>query len=160
MTVLALIAAVAKNGVMGIDNCLPWHLSLDLQYFKATTLNHTVLMGRKTFASIGKLLPKRRNIVMTRDLEWQHDGCDVFHSIEEALTSCAQDEKVFVIGGEAIFKTVFPLATYLYLTEIKKDFSGDVFFPSYDKKVWQEVSRSPQEEEGVSFDFVVYKRLD
>ena len=159
MIMLALIAAVAKNGVIGRDNGLPWHLPLDLQYFKAVTLNHAILMGRKTFDSIGKPLPKRRNIVITRDLTWQHPGCEVFHSIAEALTACRLDDNVFVIGGEEIFQQVFPLATHLYLTEIKQNFSGNSFFPVYDKVGWEEISRVPQQEGGVSFDFVVYKRL-
>jgi dihydrofolate reductase len=159
MTMLALIAAVANNGVIGRDNQLPWHLPLDLQYFKAMTLNHAILMGRKTFDSIGKPLPKRRNMVITRDLTWQHEGCEVFHSIAEALADCSQDEKVFVIGGEEIFNLAFPLATHLYLTEIKQNFSGNVFFPVYDKVGWKEISRIPQQDGGVSFDFVVYKRL-
>lgn len=159
MMMLALIAAVAKNGVIGIDNRLPWHLSLDLQYFKSTTLNHTILMGRKTFDSIGKPLPKRRNGVITRDLSWQHDGCEVWHSVEEAVTGLAQDEQVFVIGGEEVFKLAFPFATHMYLTEIDHDFPGNVFFPAYEKTAWQEISRIPQQDGEVSFDFVVYKRL-
>jgi dihydrofolate reductase len=159
MTKLALIAAVANNGVIGNNNQLPWHLSQDLQYFKATTLNHTILMGRKTFDSIGKPLPKRRNIVLTRELTWQHAGCEVCHSIAEAVAMCHPQETMFVIGGEEIFKLAFPLATHLYLTEIKKDFSGDVFFPVYDKVGWEEISRFPQQEGEIRFDFVVYKRL-
>lgn len=159
MTMLALIAAVAKNGVIGIENRLPWHISLDLRYFKKTTLGHTVVMGRNTFDSMGKPLPGRRNIVITRNHNWQHSGCEVFHSVRSALASCAQDEQFFVIGGEKIFKAAFPFATHLYLTEIHQDFYGDTFFPVYDKRVWQEISRTAEVENQVSFDFVVYKRL-
>ena len=159
MTMLILIAAVADNGVIGIDNRLPWHLSTDLQYFKRTTRHHTVLMGRKTFESIGKPLVDRRNIVITRNMDWQHEGCDVFHRIDAALASCQSDGQIFVIGGEAIFKATFALATHLYLTEIHQPFAGNIFFPTYDKTAWKEVSRLPQQEGEVSFDFVVYKRL-
>lgn len=155
---LALIAAVAKNGVIGIENRLPWHLSQDLQYFKATTLHHPILMGRKTFESIGKPLPKRRNIVITRNVGWQASGCDTFHSVAAALAACSHEAQIFVIGGEEIFKAVFPFATYLYLTEIHQIFSGDAFFPDYDKAAWQEISRVSRQEDGVIFDFVVYKR--
>lgn len=158
MTAIVLIAAVAKNSVIGIENRLPWHLSTDLKYFKTTTLNHTILMGRKTFESLGRALPQRRNIVMTRDEAWQHPGCDVVHSVEEALASTLSEDKVFVIGGEAIFKAIFPHADYLYLTEIHQDFSGDTFFPVYDKTAWKEIQRTPHVEEGVNFDFVVYKK--
>lgn len=158
MTTIALIAAVAKNGVIGIDNHLPWHLSLDLKYFKQTTLNQAILMGRKTFESLGQALPQRHNIVMTRNQAWRAEGCDVVHSMEQALNLLPKDEKMFVIGGEEIFKIAFAHATDLYLTEIHQDFSGDVFFPHYEKSDWQEVSRSPQMENGIHFDFVVYQR--
>lgn len=158
MTSLALIAAVAQNGVIGIDNRLPWHLSRDLKYFKQTTLNHAILMGRKTFESLGRALPLRRNIVMTKNQAWRSDGCEVVHSIEQALNLLQKDEKMFVIGGEEIFNLAFSQATDLYLTEIHQDFAGNVFFPSYEKSNWQEVSRYPHLENEINFDFVVYKR--
>lgn len=159
MSTIALIAAVAKNGVIGIDNRLPWHLSTDLKYFKATTLDHTILMGRKTFDSLGRPLPKRRNIVMTQNKSWQQEGCEVVHSIDEVLAKTSTEEKVFVIGGEAIFAAFLPRADYLYLTEIHQDFEGDTFFPHYEKTQWQEIQRLPHVEDEVRFDFVVYKRV-
>lgn len=159
MSTIVLIAAVAKNRVIGIENRLPWHLSTDLKYFKAITLGHTILMGRKTFESLGRPLPKRRNMVMTQNKSWKHEGYEIVHAVDEVLDKTAAEEKVFVIGGEAIFTAFLPYADYLYLTEIHQDFEGDTFFPRYEKTQWREIQRFPQVEGEVNFDFVVYKRV-
>ena len=160
MTTLSLIAAMAKNRVIGRDNALPWHLPEDLKYFKATTLGKPILMGRKTFDSIGKPLPGRTSVVLTRNPDWAFDGCLVVSSVDDALAQLADREEVLVIGGAELYQQTLPRADRLYLTEIDADFEGDAWFPEFDLSQWQQISRQPHPDNGrgFGFDFVVYQR--
>ena len=160
MPTLSLIAAMAKNRVIGRNNALPWHLPEDLKYFKATTLGKPILMGRKTFDSIGKPLPGRTSVGLTRNPEWSFDGCLVVPSLDVALARLADREEVLVIGGADLYQQTLPRADRLYLTEINADFEGDAWFPDFDRSQWQQISRQPHPDNGrgFSFDFVVYQR--
>ncbi len=158
---LALIAAVAANGVIGSDNALPWRLPEDLKRFRALTLGHPVIMGRRTFESIGRPLPGRRNIVVTRNAGWHAEGCETAASLEAALAAAgtAQDE-VFVIGGAQLYAATLPRAQRLYLTEIRRPFAGDARFPDVDWTGWKETARETHRTtEGLEYDFAVYDRL-
>jgi dihydrofolate reductase len=129
--VISFIVAMDKNGVIGKDNKLPWHLPADLKFFKNTTMGHGIVMGRKTYESIGKPLPGRENIILTRDYSYKADGCTVFHSVEDIL-HYAEDKNVetFITGGEEVFKLFIPSVDKLYVTKIDHEFEGDTFFPS------------------------------
>jgi dihydrofolate reductase len=135
---LSLLVAADENNIIGKDNKLPWHLPNDLKYFKNQTWAMPILMGRKTFESIGKPLPGRKSIVITRSNEWKHAGVDTVHSIEEAIAAAQQSgvKEIFVIGGAEIFKTSFPNANRIYLTRIHHRFDGDVHFPEISTKDW------------------------
>jgi len=137
---LSLIVAVAENGVIGRDNALPWHISEDLRYFKQVTSGKTVIMGRKTYQSIGRPLPKRTNIVVTRDPGFTAEGVLIAHSLDEALAKAGDGEAV-VIGGSSLFDEALKRADRFYLTEIHRAYEGDVHFPAWDKEAWQETSR-------------------
>jgi dihydrofolate reductase len=138
---ISLIVAMANNRVIGINGQMPWHLSADLKKFRQITTGHPILMGRKTYQSIGRPLPGRRNIVISRNQNYQIDGCDVFNDIENAINSCQESEELFVIGGAAFYETMLPKADFLYLTEIKKEFVGDTYFPEINYQEWQEIER-------------------
>ncbi|WP_372637517.1 dihydrofolate reductase [Cohnella sp.] len=155
------IAAVASNGVIGANNELPWRLPADLKYFKQNTLGKPVLMGRKTFESLGRPLKERTNVILSRTLEEAPEGCDLVRTIPEALAKYGGDDELMVIGGAEIFTQMLPLADRLQLTEIGQPFEGDCFFPRFDKREWRLVSR----EEGVQDDknrlpyaFCIYER--
>jgi dihydrofolate reductase len=137
MTLSLLVAADEKN-VIGKDNKLPWHLPNDLKYFKNLTWGMPILMGRKTFDSIGKALPGRKSIVITRNKDWKHKNVEVVHSIEEAINSAKADDikEIFVIGGAEIFSSSFNKADRIYLTRIHHQFEGDVFFPELPANDW------------------------
>lgn len=155
---LSLIAAVGSNRVIGRDGALPWHLPEDLKRFKALTMGHTIVMGRKTHESIGRLLPGRHTIIVTRQRGYRVDGATVVHSIEEALDRAAGDE-VFVIGGGEIYAAALPLADRLHLTELALAPEGDARFPAFDHSHWRETSRDARRmDDGTTFDFVVYDR--
>lgn len=160
MTTLSLIAAMAKNRVIGRNNSLPWHLPEDLKYFKATTLGKPILMGRKTFESIGKPLPGRTSVVLTRNQGWSFDGCLAVPSLDAALAQLADREEILVIGGAELYQQTLARADRLYLTEIDADFEGDAWFPEFDRSLWQQISRQPHPDNGrgFGFDFVVYQR--
>ncbi|MCA0231789.1 MAG: dihydrofolate reductase [Bacteroidetes bacterium] len=157
--ITSMIVAVAQNGVIGRDNQLIWHLPNDLKQFKRLTTGHPIIMGRKTFESIGKPLPNRTSIVITRSKEWAYEGVIVVHSMEEAIAAAqaTQTEEAFVIGGAEIYRVAFPLADKLYLTEVKADFEGDAYFEPINPNEWKEISRvshSVDEKHSVPFDFV------
>lgn len=158
--VLSLIAAVAENGVIGNDNALPWHLPDDLKRFKAITMGHPVIMGRKTYESIGRPLPGRRNIVISRNPEYMADGCETATSLPAAIAACSgASDEVFVIGGAQIYAEAMPQARRLYLTEIRRAFEGNARFPAVDSTQWREVSRERfQTPEGLKYDFAIYNR--
>lgn len=156
---LTLIVAVDRNNGIGVNNTLPWRLPEDLAFFKKTTSGHAIIMGRKTFDSIGRPLPNRRNIVVTRNPGWQHAGVERAASLHEAAALAGAGE-VFVIGGAQIYREALPLAQRLIVTEIDADFECDAFFPQPDTSLWQEVSREAHHCEVNKFDFafVAYQR--
>jgi len=157
---ISLIAAVAHDNVIGANNALPWRLPEDLQHFKALTLGHPIIMGRKTFESIGRPLPGRRNIVITRNAAYAPSGCDTAVSLEAALALCVSTtDEVFIIGGAQIYGQAMPLADRLQLTEIDAAFVGDVRFPPIDPTQWRLASRvRKRAEAGFDFSFSVYER--
>ena len=160
MTV-TIIAVLGRNRVIGKGNRMPWHISDDLKRFKAVTLGHPVVMGRKTFQSIGKPLPGRDNIVITRSHALAAPGCRVVHSLAEALTAAQGAAEVFVIGGAEIYAPALPLADRLQLTEVDAAIDGDAWFPDFDRSAWREVSREPGSTAGpdrIRYDIVTYER--
>jgi dihydrofolate reductase len=158
---LTLIAALARNGVIGIDNKLPWHLPEDLQHFKALTTGQAVIMGRKTWESLPpkfRPLPGRHNIVVTRDPNYLASGATVVHSLEQAAAA-AGTATAFVIGGAELYRQALPLATRLELTEIDADFAGDAHFPEFDRAAWREVARTAgTTAAGFGYAFVSYEQ--
>jgi dihydrofolate reductase len=158
---LNLIFARARNGVIGKDNNLPWHLPEDLAHFKQTTLGQPVVMGRKTWESLPpkfRPLPGRTNIVVTRQTNWQAEGAVVAHSIEEAVQHCSADAQVWVIGGAEVYAQAMPLASRAVVTEIDADFEGDAFAPTFDAS-WQETARTTHvAANGLSYSLVTLDR--
>lgn len=140
---VSLICATSENNVIGVNNRLPWRLPADLKRFKELTLNHTVVMGRKTYESIGKALPERINVVITRNKEFKAPDCLVASSVEEALALCKEDAEIFVIGGASIYQQALPYANRIYLTKIDVDFVGDAYSPKLDQSVWRKVEEDP-----------------
>jgi len=159
---LAIVAALASNRVIGKNGALPWHLPEDLKHFRELTSGHAVIMGRKTFESIlaflGKPLPNRRNIVITRSAQYASPGCEVVNSLADAI-SIAGPQQAFVIGGAEIYAQALPLAEILHLTEIDKSCDGDAWFPEFDRGDWLEDSReSRMSAAGLGYSFVSYRR--
>ena len=153
-----LVAAVASNGVIGRGGQLPWHLPEDLKHFKRLTLGHPVIMGRRTWESLGRPLPGRDNIVVTRQAGYDATGAAVASSLEAALALCAGEPVVFVIGGQQLFAESLPLAAGLVLTEIYREYAGDTWFPQYDRSRWRETQRERHAAaDGTKFDFVLYE---
>ncbi|KPF65479.1 diacylglycerol kinase [alpha proteobacterium AAP81b] len=162
---LILIAAVARNGVIGRDGTMPWHLPADLKRFKRMTVGKPVIMGRKTFVSIGKPLPGRHNIVLTRDAGWSAPGVSVAANLAEAVAAAGLDpraraEGIFVIGGASVYAEALPSATRLELTEVDLAPDGDTLFPAFDRSRWREVAREahPAEGDAPGFAFVTLTR--
>ncbi len=158
---VSVIAALAKNRVIGIENRLPWRLPEDLAHFKALTLGHPILMGRKTFESLGRPLPGRTNVVITRNRDYRPEGCLVADSIPAAIALCGEADEVFFIGGAELYAQVIPLADRLYLTEVDVEATGDAWFPEFDRSAFREVSRAShtgEKGDRLRFDFVVYAR--
>lgn len=161
--IVSAIVATAKNRVIGKDNNIPWYLSADLKYFKRTTLNHHIIMGRKSFQSIGRPLPKRTNVVVTRDPFFVASNCLIASSIEEALNLAYDngETEAFIIGGGQIYKQSMPLWDKLYLTEVDLEIEGDVFFPEINKQEWQLISSEPHqadEKNEYDYTFKVFER--
>lgn len=163
MTDLCLIAGVARNNAIGRDNDLLWRLPADMARFKALTLGHPVIMGRKTWDSIpAKFRPlvQRRNLVLTRQPGWSAEGAEVFASLDMALAACADEPVVYVMGGAQIYAQALPLATRLELTEVHADYEADCFFPAWDRSHFAETSRVENHApDGLRFDFVSYRRV-
>lgn len=156
---VSLIAAVASNGIIGRDGRMPWHLPEDLKRFKALTMGHAIVMGRKTFDSIGRLLPGRRTVIVTRQRNYRVEGAEVVNSLGDAIALARNDDEVFVIGGGEIYVQALPLATRLHLTEIDATAEGNVHFPAIDRGQWHETSReSHRTVDGTAFAFVTYDR--
>lgn len=150
---VVLIAAVGRNGVIGRDNDLPWRIREDLQHFKQLTLGHTLAMGRKTYDSIGRPLPGRRTVVVTRQPDWSAEGVEVVHSLDDAL-KLADGNDIYVAGGGEIYRLALPYADRLELTEVDQSPAGDVTFPEIDPTAWTETARDPHD----GFTFVSYAR--
>lgn len=164
---LAIIVAAAKNGVIGNNNQLPWHLPQDLKYFKSVTLGKPVIMGRKTYESIGRPLPGRTNIVVTRSADWKVDGVVVVNSIEQALeearkaiaASATPVEEAMIIGGAEIYRTALPMVNKVYLTRVEVEIEGDAFFPALPEAEWQLASTTAGDEQAsLAHQFLVYER--
>lgn len=157
------IVATAKNNVIGNDNDIPWHLPADLKYFKKTTLDHHIIMGRNCFESIGRALPKRTNVIVTRDMFYAVSNCMIAHSVEEAL-SIAEDngeEEVFIIGGGQIYEQTVELWDKLYLTQVDLEVEGDVFFPEIDLSEWKLIKKQDcekDEKNTLNYSFQQYER--
>ncbi len=160
MTLLTLIVARARNGVIGRDNTLPWRLPEDLAHFKRTTMGAPVIMGRKTWESIGRPLPGRRNIVVSRNAQLRLDGAETASSLEDALRLCVGVEQVFLIGGAQLYAEALPSADRLIVTEIEADIEGDAYFPDIDPQRWIATERERHHSEANGFDyaFVTYER--
>ncbi|SFC76123.1 dihydrofolate reductase [Bacillus sp. OV322] len=159
---ISLMLAMDENRVIGKDNKLPWHLPADLQYFKKMTTGHSVIMGRKTFDSIGRLLPGRKNIILTKNKSFEAEGAEVYHNILELKKMAEREnDEVFVIGGAEIFKEMLPISDRLYITHIHHVFEGDVFFPEVAEEQWSRISLTPGEQDEKNkypFDFAVYEK--
>ena len=162
--VLALIVAVAENGVIGRDGGLPWRLSGDLRYFKAVTMGKPIIMGRKTFESIRRPLPGRPNLVVSRNPAFSHEGVNVHDSLAAAVANaeCMGEGEVMVIGGAGLYETALPIADRIYLTEVHAKVDGDVTFPAFDRGEWAETSRARHpagEKDDHDHSFVVFDRV-
>lgn len=159
---LSLIVAVAENGVIGRDGTLPWHISADLKRFKQLTMGHTIIMGRRTWDSLGRALPGRRSIVVSRNPQFQATGADVVPSLDEALTLAAGDTEAFVIGGASLYEEALPKADKLYITRVEFAVDGDTYFRTFDVSQWRLVEPGQAEVDaasGLGYRFERYERL-
>ena len=161
---LSIVVAKAKNNIIGKDNKLLWHLSDDLKRFKALTEGHTIIMGRKTFESLGRVLPNRKHIVFSNnpDFKVNDENVEVVHSLLQIQEYIESEEEAFVIGGAMMYNFLMPYVSKMYVTEIEKEFEGDAFFPRIDDKKWKEVSREKGPEDGENnfeYNYVVYQKI-
>jgi len=159
--IVSIIAAMAKNRTIGFKGSIPWRIPADLEHFKNLTMGHYILMGRKTYESIGGPLPGRLSVIITRQPGYKAPGCRVAHSISKALEISKKDNEVFIIGGAQIYKQFLDSVDRIYLTLIHKDFLGDVYFPKFDETAWVLVSRQDYDadkENLYPFSFLVYQR--
>lgn len=161
---ISAIAAMSENRVIGDDNQLPWHLPADLKHFKAITSGHPILMGRKTFESIGRPLPNRTNIIITRNHAFQAPGCVVIQSIDEAVEKAKEigSDEIFIIGGAEVYKQLLPRIEKIYLTIVHDEFEGDAFFPELNSSEWVETERVKHDEDEdneFGYSFVVMERV-
>lgn len=157
---ISIVVAMDKNRVIGKNNQLPWHLPADLAYFKSVTMGHAMVMGRKTYEAIGRPLPGRKNIILTKNRHYEADGCIIIHSVQEVLETFA-DEPLDVIGGAQIISQFLPFTKKLYITKIEESFEGDVFFPKINEKEWNLVSKKQgvtDEKNPYLYYFLVYER--
>ncbi len=160
---ISLVVAMDKNRIIGANNQLPWNLPADLAHFKRLTLNKPIVMGRKTFESIGRPLPQRRNIIVTRNVKYSAEGCEVFHSLDAALANLKNEEEVMVIGGGELFNQVLSQASTLYLTIVDAKVDGDVYFPDWNANEWQEVGsqfNEADEKNPFNYTFLTLKRSE
>ncbi len=161
---LSIVVAKAKNNIIGKDNKLLWHLSDDLKRFKALTEGHTIIMGRKTFESLGRVLPNRKHIVFSNnpDFKVNDENVEVVHSLLQIQEYIESEEEAFVIGGAMMYNFLMPYVSKMYVTEIEKEFEGDAFFPRIDDEKWKEVSREKGPEDGENnfeYNYVVYQKI-
>lgn len=160
--ILSIIVAMDERGTIGRQNGLPWRLSADLKHVKAITMGKPIIMGRKTHESIGKPLPGRDNIIISRNPDYRSEGCDVFTAIDEALESCREHTEVVIMGGAELYQQTLPRVSYIYLTEVHAVVEGDVFFPRYNPEQWREISRKDfkaDEKNEFDYSFVVLERI-
>ncbi len=156
---LSLIVALANNRVIGVNNTLPWHLPEDLKRFRALTTGHHIIMGRKTYESLGRLLPNRTTVIVTRNPNFQVQGALIAHSLEQALALCQDDDEAFLIGGAELYQACLNLAQKMYLTAIDLTVAGDAYFPEWDVKQWQQTGSEAQTSaEGLPFRYLTYHR--
>ncbi len=159
MACLSIIVATAKNRVIGVNNTLPWHLPEDLKRFRALTTGHHIIMGRKTYDSLGRLLPGRTTVIVTRNQAYKVEGAIVVHSLEDAIAACGDDQEVFLIGGAELYQDGLKLANKLYITEIDAEYEGDAFFPEFDLSEWNVgAAESYISANGLSFRYLTYQR--
>ncbi len=160
---IALIAALSRNGVIGRDNGLPWELPADMRHFRELTLGKPVLMGRKTFQSIGRALPGRRNIVVSRDPCFRAKDCLVVDSIAAGIAAAGESEELMIIGGAAIYRATLPLAQRMYLTMVQAEVEGDAYFVDFDQAEWRETARVDRDADGenaLPYSFVTLERRE
>ncbi|ARK31945.1 dihydrofolate reductase [Halalkalibacter krulwichiae] len=159
---ISFIVAMDRNRAIGVNNQLPWHLPADLAFFKRVTTGHTIVMGRKTYESIGRPLPKRRNVVLTQNKDFRVEGCDVVTNVNEVLHLSKQEDECFIIGGTQIFSLFWEHVDRLYVTYIDEEFEGDTFFPEIEKEKWELVSVTEgivDEKNRYPHEFRVYERV-
>ena len=154
-----MIVARSRNHVIGKDNQMPWKISADLQFFKKVTMGYPIIMGRKTWESIGRPLPGRRNIVVSRNSDYQANGAELVSSLDQALQSLRDFERVFVIGGQQLFNQAFPLADQLFITEIELEVEGDTFFEVPNPQNWKIVEKTEASEGDIQFSYVTLTRI-
>lgn len=160
MTHLSLIVAMARDRVIGLNNALPWHLPEDLKRFRALTTGHHIIMGRKTYESLNRLLPDRTTVIVTRNRDYQVPGALIAHSMEEAMALSADDDEAFLIGGAELYHAGLKLADRLYVTEIDAGFAGDAYLPEFDLQDWQEIRREALvSAKGLPFRYITYERI-
>lgn len=160
--IISLVAAAAENNIIGKENALPWRLPADLKFFKNLTMGHTMIMGRKTFQSVGKPLPGRKTIIITRDRSFAAEGCIVLGSLSEAFEYCKNEEEIFVVGGAEIYHQSLPLSDKIYLTRVHGIFAGDTYFPEIPPNEWKELSREEfraDEKNIYPYSFIQYTRI-
>ncbi|WP_190600360.1 dihydrofolate reductase [Candidatus Vesicomyidisocius sp. SY067_SCS001] len=158
---LSIIVAMDDNYLIGKDNSLPWYLPADLAYFKKTTIGKTILMGRKTYESIGMSLPNRRNIIVSQNTKFKADNCEVVSSIDVALSLANNDNELMIVGGSSFYDQIIDKVDRLYITEVKGKFDGDAYFPEFDRTKFIELSREshqPDEKNFYTYNFVVLQR--
>ena len=159
MMSLSVIVALAKNRVIGLNNTLPWHLPEDLKRFKQLTMGHHIIMGRKTFESLGRLLPGRQTVIVTRNPDYKVDGAIVVHSLEQAISVSSADSEAFLIGGAELYQQSLPLAKRLYLTMIDAEFEGDAYFPEIELDHWDLLEQQDLiSQQGWAFHYLSYQR--
>ena len=159
MMSLSVIVALAKNRVIGLNNTLPWHLPEDLKRFKQLTMGHHIIMGRKTYESLGRLLPGRQTVIVTRNPDYKVDGAIVVHSLEQAISVSSADSEAFFIGGAELYQQSLPLAKRLYLTMIDAEFEGDAYFPEIELDHWDLLEQQDLiSQQGWAFHYLSYQR--
>jgi dihydrofolate reductase len=159
---ISLIVAMSRNAVIGKDNRLPWHLPADLKRFKELTMGHTIVMGRKTWASIGRPLPGRRSVIVSRNPDFHADGAVVAHTLDAALAASPDDNEIFIIGGEQIFRLAMPHANRIYLTIVQADVEGDTFMPAIDPGQWRKTfseAHAVSESNPLAWQFEIHERI-
>lgn len=159
---ISIIVAMDRNNIIGIDNDLPWRLSSDLKRFKAITMGKPIIMGRKTHESIGRPLPGRENIIITRDESYKAEGCTVIHNIDDLIVFCKAQDEIMIMGGAEIYRQTLSKADKLYLTEVHAEVDGNIVFPKLEKSEWEEVTRenhSADEKNEYDYSFVILEKV-